>query len=250
MAYTHQMQTNRREYKYIIDEATVQGIRDYMRRYLIPDEYADPNNNNSYWIHSLYLDDRALTLANATLNGWKNRFKLRIRFYDEVPEHPVFFEIKSRSNEVIMKERTAVHRASVPRLLKSAWPERSDLMKFSDKNWAALMRFCSQRSKLGAFGRTIVSYTREAYVAPEDDNVRVTFDRRLTASPYNGQLVIKPLDAYFQPRIEGVVLELKFTDRFPHWMRDLVWTFNLNRGAMAKYVHCVQSVGLMTNATR
>jgi len=60
------------------------------------------------------LDNPGLSLCHATIDGVKNRFKLRIRFYDHVESNPVFFEIKRRVNDVILKERAAVRRASVP----------------------------------------------------------------------------------------------------------------------------------------
>lgn len=242
MAYTHKMQTNRHELKYIIDETKAAGIRQFVRPFLIPDEYADPEKNNAYAIHSLYLDDDRLRLCAATEDGLKNRFKLRIRFYDEVSTHPVFFEIKSRVNDAILKERTAVHRSSVPRILGGHFPERTDLLKYDAKNFAALQRFCQLKDSINAKGKTFVSYLREAYVSPEDDSVRVTFDRELTASPYNEEFRLHPLDLWLQPHVEGVVLELKFTDRFPWWMHDLVQLFGLQRTTMAKYVFCVRSV--------
>src|SRR5215213_7155598 len=124
MAFTHQMQASRFELKYIISETMVLGIRDFVRPWLVPDEYADPNNNNSYMIHSLYLDNRGLSLRRATLDGHKNRFKLRIRFYDDIPENPVFYEIKGRIGDVIKKERTAVHRSSVDKLMRTPYPDR------------------------------------------------------------------------------------------------------------------------------
>jgi SPX domain protein involved in polyphosphate accumulation len=243
MSYTHKMQTNRREFKYIVSESTAAGIRDFVRFHLIPDEYADPNNYNSYWIHSLYLDNPSLTLCNATLEGLKNRFKLRIRFYDDKSDDPVFFEVKSRVNDVILKERCAVHRASVDRLLHSPWAERSDLVKYNPKNLASLQRFLDLQNKLKAEGKVFVTYMREAYVSPHDDSVRVTFDRNLSSAPYNKELRVEPLPGWVQPKVDGVVLELKFTDRFPGWMGDLTRTFGLVRGTMAKYVYCVQSLG-------
>jgi SPX domain protein involved in polyphosphate accumulation len=250
MSYTHKMQTNRRELKYMISETTVVGIRDFIRFHLEPDEYADPKNFNSYTIHSLYLDSAALTLCNATLQGMKNRFKLRIRFYDQVPEHPVFFEIKRRVNDVILKDRAAVHRSSVDRILHGHWPERSDLVKYTPKNLATLQRFCELKDMLRAEGKVFVSYSREAYVSPHDDSVRVTFDRNLSAAPYDRQLIVRPLDNWLQPQVEGVVLELKFTDRFPGWMGDLTRCFGLQRDAMAKYVFCVQAMGRQTLTVR
>jgi VTC domain-containing protein len=243
MAYTHRMQTNRRELKYIIPEQTAIAIRNYIRPFLEPDEFADPLLDYSYWIHSLYLDNDHLVLAKATMEGLKNRFKLRVRFYTDDPAHPVFFEIKRRVNDTILKERTAVHRAAGERILRRNPPSRSDLVKYTPKNLAALERFCALRDSIYAVGKAFVSYKREAYVSPHDDSVRVTFDRCLTAGRYNGENVkIDPIDNWCQPQIEGVVLELKFTDRFPHWMGDLCRIFGLQRTTMPKYVHCIHSV--------
>lgn len=247
MAYTHRMQANRLELKYLIDERCAIRIREYVRAFLEPDEYADPLKNNSYQIHSLYLDNSALALCYATMNGLKNRFKLRIRFYDDVPEHPVFFEIKRRVTDTILKERCAVHRSSMPHLLMGRWPERSDLLKYDPRNMGTLQRFCSLRDTVGAHGECFVSYLREAYVSPHDDSVRVTFDRELMASPFHDDqldkyLVVEPLPPFRQPRLNAVVLELKFTDRYPHWMRDLVHSFNLKRWTMAKYVNCAMAM--------
>ena len=122
------------------------------------------------------------------------------------------------------------------------YPERSDLLKFDAKNWATLERFCDLKTSINATGCAFVSYLREAYVSPYDDSVRVTFDRMISAGPYYKTLNVKFLDSWLQPPIEGVVLELKFTDRFPLWMRDLVRSFNLWRGSMAKYVFCTESL--------
>ena len=47
-----------------------------------------------YHVHSLYLDSPAYELYHETTEGVKNRFKLRMRFYDDSPEAPVFLEIK------------------------------------------------------------------------------------------------------------------------------------------------------------
>ena len=103
--YQHRAQVNRFELKYIVNEAQIPGIREFIRDYLQLDEYARPELANNYQIHSLYLDSPDLALCTATMHGHKNRFKLRIRFYDEEPEHPVFFEVKQRLNDIIHKER-------------------------------------------------------------------------------------------------------------------------------------------------
>ncbi len=247
MNLDHQLQTNRFEFKYLIDEARARSIRQFALSHLVLDEYADPKLNNSYSIHSIYLDSPSLYLCQATLNGLKNRFKLRLRFYHDSPDSPVFFEIKRRINDTICKERVAVRRSAVQPLLLRRYPDRQDLAKFTPKNFDCLRQFCQMRDSIQADRGILVSYLREAYVTPRDNSVRLTFDRNLESGRFDQNLRINRLEDRYQPHVDGVILELKFTDRFPLWMHDLVQHFNLTRSPMAKYVACATSIDALTS---
>lgn len=250
MAFEDHMQRSRFELKYQIDERRARGVRDFIRGHLVRDPHARPSLGGSYPIYSVYLDSPSLDLFNATVCGHKNRFKLRARYYDPDPASPVFFEIKKRVNDVILKERARVKRGSVGRLLAGRPPGRHDLHDPSDPQALhALSQFCHLRDVVNAGGRTLVGYTREAWNAPDDDGVRVTFDRKLAGSWFDPLL---PIDrglrvdrAWVWPPVEdgGVVLELKFTGRYPLWMRELVAAFDLYRTSIAKYVACVEAMG-------
>ena len=96
-------------------------------------------------------------------DGLKNRFKLRIRFCDEVPEHPVFFEVKSRLSDVVKKERAAVRRDRVLSILNFRSPEAGDLFAYNAESMASVEQFCRLRDVLNAEGCLFVSYLREAY---------------------------------------------------------------------------------------
>lgn len=241
------LQRSRFELKYIIGEPTAHEIRHYARNHLMPDSFADPNRGFSYDIHSVYLDNSRRALMNQTLEGLKNRFKLRVRFYDDNPEHPVFFEVKRRVNDAIVKVRAKVRRESADRLMRAhhAWPSQSDMFNPADeRGYSALCKFCQLRDKMDAEPHVLVSYNREAWCAPEDDSVRVTFDRMLEGAPYDPDLTFRlcRTDQWVRPPMPGVVLELKFTDRFPNWMRQMAQTFNLMRTSMPKYVTCARSI--------
>ncbi len=240
--FKHHLQANRFELKYVISDACAHGVRDFLRSYLVADEF-NPPQGGGYPVNSVYLDSPSLELCNATVEGHKNRFKLRIRFYDDVPTSPVFFEIKRRANDAILKERARVQRSACARLLSGHWPIHTDLVKFSPKTFDSLRRFCDLRNRLQARGQAIVSYDREAYVTPDSDSVRVTFDRNLRTVPYCGEFRATDRDDWAFPTIPGVVLELKFTERFPVWMRNMTRVFNLQRGSMPKYVECVHKLG-------
>jgi hypothetical protein len=239
VAHEHRLQTSRFELKYVIDERLVRPLRDFIRGHLQPDEHADVNNGCQYTVHSLYLDSPSYALCRSTIQGHKNRFKLRIRYYDDLPDSPAFFEIKRRIDDVIVKQRAVANRGAVGRILRGQWPEWSDLVHPRSADYGAMQRFCSLRDTIQADGRVFVSYMREAYVTPDNDTVRMTFDRQIACTPYAHGYSLNRTQKTLDVGIEGVVLELKFTERFPQWMGRMVRTFDLERTSMAKYVACV-----------
>src|SRR5216110_3978995 len=117
------MQQSRFELKYLISENTAQRVRDFVRSYLALDEYGVGRPNYSYDVHSLYLDSDSLEIYWRTVNGDKNRFKLRLRYYSDNPKSPVFFEIKRRMKDVILKQRGGVRQSAVESVLTGHMPD-------------------------------------------------------------------------------------------------------------------------------
>jgi SPX domain protein involved in polyphosphate accumulation len=238
-----QPQENRFELKYIISEAQARALREYVRGILAPDDHADPARDYSYAIHSVYLDSPGMRLYQATVEGHKNRFKLRARYYDDRPDAPVYFEVKRRLTDAILKRRAPVRREWALDLIHGAPPRRDYLLNPSrDHDWEALEEFCLLRDRIEARGRVVVTYLREALVTPENNAVRLTMDRQIHGLRWDGRLSTDGMVRGVAPAIGGVVLELKFTTRYPPWMRDVALMFNLTRTAMPKYVHCVRAV--------
>ncbi len=236
------MQTQRFELKYLITEEAALQVRDFVQCHLNLDEYSTLHPNLSYPVHSLYLDSDHLKTYWETINGDKNRYKLRLRFYSTDANSPVFFEIKRRMNSCIMKQRGGVKQAAVPLLLNGHFPEPQHMFSKSDKAFVAVQRFCELMSTIQARPRLHIFYQREAYVN-DNDSVRVTMDRHVCAEP-NLHFSVKtemhdPHYSYY-PK---VILELKFTDRHPTWFYDLVRVFDLMQCGAAKYCSSVQAIG-------
>jgi SPX domain protein involved in polyphosphate accumulation len=219
------MQTQRFELKYLITEEVALKVRDFVRCYLNLDEYSTCQPNLSYPVHSLYLDSADLKTYWDTVNGDKNRFKLRLRYYSVEKGTPVFFEIKRRVNSCIMKQRGGVKQEAVEWLLSGHLPKPEHLLSKTDKALVALQRFCQLSHQIQAKPRIHISYLREAYVS-DNDKVRVTMDRKVHAEPnqsYSVKTKMGNNPKYsFQPY---VILELKFTDRYPDWFQELVRVF-------------------------
>src|ERR1041384_8320422 len=132
------MQQQRFELKYLISEETALLARDFVQSYLEMDEFSVGRADYSYPVHSLYLDSDDLTLYWRTVNGDKNRFKLRLRYYSLSPDAPVFFEIKRRMNNCILKQRGGVRHESLPILLRGYLPEMNHLVSRNPKQLVAL----------------------------------------------------------------------------------------------------------------
>jgi hypothetical protein len=245
MVYQHRFQAGRYELKYIIDERRAVEVRNFIRSYLVPDEHADPRAGNSYPVYSLYLDSPGLHLFRSTVDGLKNRFKLRIRFYDDDPAHPVFLEIKRRLSDVICKERACVHRDAAGLLLRRLRPGASLLASAVDRSKAAaaMHTFFKTCLQIDARASVYVSYLREAYVSPNSDQIRVTIDRQVTAARHLSRPCLATPKTSLPVDMHGIVLEMKFTDRFPNWMRQMVHALDLWRVPSAKYVAGIRTIG-------
>lgn len=228
---------SRYELKYLIPEALAQRVRHFVQQYLEVDEYGQSQSDLSYSVHSLYLDSDDWKIYWRTVNGDKNRFKLRIRYYTENPSVPVFFEIKRRQKDVIFKHRCAVQRDAVPGILAGLQPCPQNLPHTSAEDMEALQEFIRLQLILQARPKFHVFYRREAYVNDFNNEIRVTFDRDVGAvARFDGQLLTRTAGAYECSPAGLVILELKFTSRFPGWYRDLVEIFNLTQTGAAKYV--------------
>jgi len=237
------LQLQRWELKYIIGEDKARIIRDFVRSYLEVDEYGQGKPGQAYAIHSLYLDSDRLGTYWDTINGVKNRFKLRLRYYADAPDAPVFFEIKRRSNDAILKKRGGVRREAVDLLLSGQLPEARHLLSCQPRQLDALQRFSHLMLDLQAGPKVHVAYLREAWVSTHDNSIRVTFDRNVRAAAEFTSRLRTDIGRFVRPFGDHVVLELKFTGRYPNWFRDLVCIFNLGRTSAAKYADGVGLIG-------
>lgn len=243
MSQDHRLQPQRFELKYLIKEEMTEAIRDFVSCYLELDDFSVGKPNNSYEIHSVYLDSDTLHTHQATINADKNRFKLRFRYYDGRPGSPVFCEIKQRIDNSILKKRCPIPRDIVPLVVAGQLPAPEQVLSQEARHYAALQRFIELSLRLDAKPRLHNHYFREAWVSPHDNSIRVTLDRKIRVEPYFGNQAVVALTRPTRIYREFVVLEMKFTGRYPNWFNTLVNRFNLMRAAAMKYCGGVSAVG-------
>ena len=237
------LQKQRYEHKYIIREDVALALRDFVSSYLDLEPFGATQPNLSYPVHSLYFDSPDLHLYHTTINGDKNRYKLRIRFYEDRPKSPVYFEIKRRTDNTIAKQRGGVKREALEQVLGGQLPLPEQMSSGEPAHRAGVEQFIHHMQELKAAPKAHVAYYREAWTSRHDNTVRVTIDReiRIEVEP-KAHLVTQMRDPHYVFG-DNTVLELKFTNRFPDWFRELVRIFGLMQCGAAKYVDGVTVVG-------
>lgn len=243
MAQDHRLPQQRFELKYLIDEAITPWVRDFISSHLELDEYGVGRPNLSYPVHTLYLDSDDLKTHQASVNGAKNRFKLRLRYYDARPDTPVFFEIKARVDNCILKQRCPVRREAVSLLVAGQLPDPEHILSREARHRETLHRFGLLLHQLNARPKAHNHYFREAWVSPHDNSVRITFDRNIRIEPWFRAETVTEMSRPARVFPEFVVLELKFSTRYPNWFRELVRKFNLMQFTSAKYAEGVILLG-------
>lgn len=225
-------QVQRFECKYLVPEAVAQRIARSAAPFLTPDPYAAKRPGYTYPISTLYLDSEDLRLYRETREGQRTRFKLRIRAYSDDADAPLLFEIKRRADGIVRKWRSVVPRPALPALVAG---RQIELPGVRDQQRLWLDEFVRLMLAVRARPRVLVRYDREAYLGVTGPDVRVTFDRRLQAATQDRAEVRMGGAGFRSVGERQVILELKFNDRCPAWLLQLVKRFELRRTSYSKY---------------
>jgi len=226
----------RYEIKYRISESKAEAIAQFIKPYLHLDRYCKSQSDKAYPIVSLYLDSDNLQLCQESLQGHKNRFKLRIRSYTDEPDYPRFFEIKRRMNTVIIKNRARVRHQDVATALSGLFV----LPQNVNGDDETLKQFLLYMNSIKAKPLVKIRYIRRAYEDDTDNRVRVTFDRQLAYNISRKPEVMLNGQGWQRHRFGWVILEIKFTARYPAWLSRMVEYFDLQAQSTSKYVSSVK----------
>lgn len=185
---------------------------------------------DGYGIRSLYFDgphDHSLYDKN---NGIFKREKYRIRIYNG-SDAKITVERKSKYGEFVCKEAAVISRAEYDAIM------RKDYEILADKKEPLLIDFYSALAHRAFQPIVIVDYFREAYVY-EPGNVRITFDKRLTAGVNSFDLFDPHLVQEEALLPAQTIMEIKFDDFLPDNIRKVIQPERHTRSAISKYVIC------------
>ena len=195
---------------------------------LTRDRHAGPDG--SYVVRSLYLDDAHDACLWDNLAGGEPRTKYRLRYYGDDPA-TLRLEKKTKLRGMGSKEHCPITPEEFEALM------RGDALTPAAQAEGRKQRLLTEIAVRGLVPKVIVTYEREAFTFPAG-NVRITFDRGLTSSDeithfLTGDYAARPV---YAPGAS--VMEVKYDELLPGFVRSVLQTEALYRTAFSKYTAC------------
>lgn len=220
----------RHELKYFISEMQYTILSNILDHVLTRDPNGD--DRNEYHVRSLYFDGIFNDALYDKLNGDPVREKYRIRIYN-MQDNKISLECKTKVGTLISKRSVLIPRDLCEQLMSG---DPTGL----ERTRSGLLRDMFREMTLNLLKPVVVvDYVREAYLHPAEE-VRITFDKQLRTG-LNNYNIFDPHLPTIPPLDDPVmILEVKYNQMMPPFIRDLLTTYcrNPQISAISKYVIC------------
>ena len=171
-------------------------------------------------VNSIYYDTIDLNCLWDNINGYSNRNKYRVRWYDEIQNSEVFFEKKTKINQTTQKIRVSLGKFKDNESLNNFLKTNEFINKIFDITTLNLVRVLN------------VSYDRDYYICTEN-KLRITFDQKITTHQNSdGKFFKNFVD------LNNNILEFKYLNENSEYVRNKMYNlnFNVRNQKFSKYV--------------
>lgn len=218
----------RHEYKFLIDARQKALLIERIKNLIPLDSHSGPEGR--YWIRSVYFDDVYDSCFNENESGINTRAKYRIRIYN-VSSDQIRLERKSKKNGMTCKESAKITREQCDKLISGEGFPISEDMPVVLQQFLVLMQTRGLRAK------TIVEYERTPFIY-DNGNVRITFDDNISSSLETGRFFEKENSRYPVMAAGQSLLEVKFDDYLPSFIKNNLEIGSLSQTSFSKYYLC------------
>ena len=215
----------RHELKHYLNFSDYISIKSRLRSIMHIDKNA--NENNEYKIRSLYFDNVYDKALMEKVIGVPKRHKFRIRFYNDNHEF-IRLEKKSKIRGLCLKDSEKITKEECEKIING------DIEFLRDSNKKLFIDLYSEMKGNLLRPKTIVDYTREAYIYPIG-NVRITFDKSVRTGLNNINMFDDNLATIETIDNKYIVLEVKFDEFLPQIIRDIIQVKERRATSISKY---------------
>lgn len=184
-------------------------------------------DGDCYEIRSLYFDDAWDRCMEENEAGVDQREKYRIRLYDPASD-VIHLEIKEKNRGLTKKRTCDLSREECIRIMEGELPLKLDGR--APLNALQMQMRCNRMEP-----KVIIAYERTAFVH-SSGNVRITFDRNITASRYTDEFLETQVSGMIPVLSAGMhVLEVKYDEFLPDVIARQLEIGKLRKTAFSKY---------------
>ena len=220
------MKKYRNEWKYCCLESQLKLLDCRLKNLLKLD--SNSGSNGKYVVHSLYFDDFKDRCAKENEAGDFKRFKWRIRYYDNSYES-IHLEYKEKLFGMCYKKSCPITKDEYSKLLVC---DVLDIFWNTDKD--LLKKFCIDIMNKNFTPKVIIDYERRAYI-DLNTNIRITLDTNISAA-YNFEKFLSNDYAKYPLQDKNYhILEVKFDDILPGYIKNIVSSYNFIQISFSKY---------------
>jgi hypothetical protein len=230
---THE-EAGRFEFKYRISCREYYAVRCAIAQYMRRDFHTlRAGGDRGYFVRSLYYETADYGVYAQKMAGNGNRAKYRLRSYEDAPSDGLSIraEIKVRKGESLAKYQAFVPFRQYLRFLRCKDWEEADhpvLEEFSRGVHLAGLHPC-----------VLVDYHREGYESRGNDGVRITFDHAVRSAQADCLFPV-PKPFFRVHHSHEVVLEIKFRQAPPDWLKCIVQAYGLRLVANSKFTQGIE----------
>lgn len=213
----------RYEKKFLITNIQMEILKNTLSAALYLDSNIK-NHDGSYFIRSLYFDDYKDTSYFQVLDGISKREKYRIRYYDLDPSY-ITLEKKSKENNLGKKDKDKLTKEMVMKFINNEEIE-------SNK---PVVTELQSKMKTNLYKPVIIiDYERRAFTYPVND-VRITLDYNISCSYEISKFFEKNINSIPLLEKNTAILEVKYNDFLPDFIKQLINIKNLEITSFSKY---------------
>lgn len=211
----------RYEKKYLLSADKYEALFAELADRIEPDEYFDST------VCSIYYDTENYELIRRSIEKPVYKEKLRVRSYNAATEDSkVFVELKKKYKGVVYKRRVSMKAREAEEYLALKAPAPKDSQIVREIDW-----FLKTNRPVP---KALIACDREAYVAKDDHELRITFDRNIRWRDHDLSLTLgdggEPVTAPGE-----VLMEIKIPGAAPIWLAKLLSEHEVFPTSFSKY---------------
>ncbi len=197
------------------------------------DNFVKNKKDKSYFVRSLYFENKENENFYEKIDGLKFRKKYRIRSYSKSFNKNIFLEQKAKDNDRVFKKRISLKKNIFDKIIKN---QINDVNFKSSNEINFYEDFTFKVLKKKEYPKIIIDYDRKPLISDYDSFFRISIDYNLVARNIN-------MDKKIDCLVDHKIMEVKFFRRIPLWFHRIIQKYNLRRVSVSKFVVGMKLMG-------